>query len=994
MHTVLPAPFPFQSGYSYLSLTVNTMSVSYNIVEPASIIQNAQDTAIMELTMTANQNTNIWQGIKLNLTGNCVDNDISLVKIWKDLDGDGNFTSVDSTQDASGNYPGLISNGTENFSNKTCYITLKNPQIIPSTGTVNYFVTYTLNSLATVGDTVGLQIANTGYITVDTPGLVSFQKASPYQTPNIPIVQYANNVTFQPWPWQNISTSQDVLSGVNVTQGDTNVVVLKFRMQSNVSQAVWSKLRIQRIGSGASNQPAGGTNSDVQDVKIYADTDNSGTLSAGDTLISSGTDYFPADSAGPTLDINLTVPQSLKPSWQTYFVVYDISPTAYAGDSLGVEIAAPSWFTVAAPNNVAPFPTTAPFNSQGNFVSSLAQILPINVTVQGTSIAPLVNLPGTKDVGVLQLRFVPSAHSVTISSITIQQTGSIASNPSTVGYYLGLGDGDFERIKLWQDNGSGVFSSTADVCLCSIPNKRWLQINTPLLDPNTTSYFAGGIVTLQCGAQVGTSGQIFYVSVDIGTSDLGGKPTFGHTAGLQLVSYPAMNITPITAVSAGTNAFPYNSVNTSISDLNILAVNLRTDLPGINDAVWWNSNTTVNANWNVLKVQNANVSAYKAAIGTRPTTQDASSGLGSGGWASTASPAIQVNGLALTEPVVVFLADDFLATQTAGSVSVEYPTGHPNYGQDATAGFNISGGVGYIYIDKEIISFTGKATNVLNNITRGCFGTPIQNHYKGVQVTNGAYFFQVKAETDLAGETPVTWGVLRLDLSAPAAPTSVIPATAQLGAQPATKGIYQVVWTPTPNWKSGVSLYEIQERCDTNPVWKDVDFVGGSYFSINVGDGVAHDVNGNSVADNPRPQGHFYYYRIRAQNNAGTWGPWSAESAPATTGLPTSVISSVSNFPNPVDTRKGGELAKTNIVYILNQDAEVTITLYDLLGYLVNSWTFAAGSQGGSKGANRVQWDGSNGSGMKVAKGGYIAQIKVKSDQGVVTAIRKIGIIH
>ncbi|MFH1768192.1 MAG: FlgD immunoglobulin-like domain containing protein, partial [Candidatus Omnitrophota bacterium] len=189
-------------------------------------------------------------------------------------------------------------------------------------------------------------------------------------------------------------------------------------------------------------------------------------------------------------------------------------------------------------------------------------------------------------------------------------------------------------------------------------------------------------------------------------------------------------------------------------------------------------------------------------------------------------------------------------------------------------------------------------------------------------------------------------------------------------------------------------LYEIQERADTNPVWKTIEVVAGDRFSINIGDAYAKDADGNDIADAPRPQGHFYYYRIRSKNGASAWGEWSVPSAPATTSLPEEVITSVSNFPNPVDTRKGGEEAKTNIVYILNQDAEVTITLYDLLGYEVDSWSFGPASEGGKKGANRVQWDGTNGSGQKVAKGGYIAHIKVKSDRGVVTAIRKIGIIH
>ena len=106
------------------------------------------------------------------------------------------------------------------------------------------------------------------------------------------------------------------------------------------------------------------------------------------------------------------------------------------------------------------------------------------------------------------------------------------------------------------------------------------------------------------------------------------------------------------------------------------------------------------------------------------------------------------------------------------------------------------------------------------------------------------------------------------------------------------------------------------------------------------------------------------------------------------------VITNVSNYPNPFDSRKGGPEAETNIVYILNQDAQVTITLYDLLGYKVYEWTFSPSEEGGRKGANRVPWDGSNEAGQKVAKGGYIAYIKVQSDRGIVTTIRKIGVIH
>jgi hypothetical protein len=352
---------------------------------------------------------------------------------------------------------------------------------------------------------------------------------------------------------------------------------------------------------------------------------------------------------------------------------------------------------------------------------------------------------------------------------------------------------------------------------------------------------------------------------------------------------------------------------------------------------------------------------------------------------------VEIRGLALSEPLVVYLSEDLPASKGSGSIAVEFPEGHPKKNvANPTDGFDRAG---LLTIGEEIISYTDKTQNSFIGITRGVKETPVEDHFKGQQLTNNAYFFKVKAETDLAGETPQKWGVVRIDLTPPSSPSGVLPGPAKTGI-PAEEGKYEVSWTHARDFESGVEVYEIQERSDTNPVWKTVEIVAGDRFSINIGDGYAKDELGNNIVDQPREKGHFYYYRIRAKNAAGSWGPWSEQSAPAATSLPSEIISSVSNYPNPVDTRKGGEEAKTNIVYILNQDAEVTITLYDLLGYEVMTWTFSPGSEGGRKGANRVQWDGSNGSGDKVAKGGYIAQIRVKSDRGIVTAIRKIGVIH
>jgi flagellar hook assembly protein FlgD len=133
---------------------------------------------------------------------------------------------------------------------------------------------------------------------------------------------------------------------------------------------------------------------------------------------------------------------------------------------------------------------------------------------------------------------------------------------------------------------------------------------------------------------------------------------------------------------------------------------------------------------------------------------------------------------------------------------------------------------------------------------------------------------------------------------------------------------------------------------------------------------------------------------VRAKNKAGSWSQWSEASEAAVTGLPAEVISQVSNYPNPFDTRKGGEEGKTHITYILNQDADVTITLYDLLGYKVMEMVFGKGQPGGKQGPNDAEWQGKNELGDFVARGGYIAHIKAVGASGTKIAIRKIGVIH
>jgi hypothetical protein len=115
---------------------------------------------------------------------------------------------------------------------------------------------------------------------------------------------------------------------------------------------------------------------------------------------------------------------------------------------------------------------------------------------------------------------------------------------------------------------------------------------------------------------------------------------------------------------------------------------------------------------------------------------------------------------------------------------------------------------------------------------------------------------------------------------------------------------------------------------------------------------------------------------------------------PGMRAFPREIITDVINVPNPFDSRKAGLEGQTQISYTLAQDVPVQATLYDLLGNRVRRWEFASAENGGRAGANQFWWDGTNESGQKVSKGGYLAQIEIETSGTVATAIRKIGVIH
>jgi len=230
----------------------------------------------------------------------------------------------------------------------------------------------------------------------------------------------------------------------------------------------------------------------------------------------------------------------------------------------------------------------------------------------------------------------------------------------------------------------------------------------------------------------------------------------------------------------------------------------------------------------------------------------------------------------------------------------------------------------------------------------------------------------------------------RIDVTGPSAPGAPEPQVTK--GSPAGQA-YTLKWTSSSDAESNVASYEIQERVGENPVWTTVATIPGYKTGGSVNN--LYTIGDTTVpGEYLRPLGKYYTYRIRSWNYAGAASAWSAISTPAGTTIGSELISTVSNYPNPVDTRKGGVEGRTAITYTLNSDAEVIITIYDLLGYVVREFKFSNGSNGGQLGPNVVLWDGKNALGAFVSKGGYIVRVKASSSKGSKVITRKVGVIH
>jgi hypothetical protein len=967
-----PPVFPLTAGPNPIQQYPNIVTVSTASLTPiGGVNPGATNVPMMKLTLVTDVSSVQWLRLKLDRAGASTDADIKSVKVYYDINNLGTFNSGNLAQ-----YlllaPSTITFGGQG-SQGSLTIAFNTPQGLNATPR-NYFVVVDVSSSAVPGNTIVVRGIDNTYFSVNNPNTVAATS----------FASNALSIIAPPAAMNILAYSSAPTAAV---QGTSNIPMLSLAVWMSGYTGQWSSLALQRSGTGS--------DSDLGRIKLYRDDVGSGVLVPfADTVIASGT------FSGGTL--TLTFPaETLTVSTRTYFLTYDVAPTAGAGNTLGALIQTPGSFSIATPNSVSP----SGFPIQSGDLRVVATQNGVFVAFQDKTPGQL--LQGSTAQLMMSLTMNTTSNAVLLTGLNLQQTGTAPDSALT-------------RLRLYYDSAAtGVFDPAVDPVV--------IDVNNP---------FVNGTAILSFSSQqpVSTTNRRYFVALDVAAF-----ADFTKTIGVSLASATALTVpAPNYVVDSG---FPMNSsvvpivkvpeaLNISISSLLLSDV-----IQGSEDAV---AKLTVNAtrnrvSWDRLQVDRIGT-LVDAAITTvmlyRDVNNDSAVGAGD----------LVIGSATFSGGTTTIY---FSSAQTVGVSTVGYILAY-TLDVNATIGATLGGAVvnsGYFHISSPdsalstSLPFQTALVKVLDSktptqpvvlIADGSFtsafdslkfswtssvalGTIVGAQYAigttpggtdvvpytgmspapgtltatGLILTNGStYYVSARAVSSFGFTSTV-------GTSPSVIVDSVVPGKTPLPTVQLGNSSILLSWAPATAGASGIKGYIFEYRTGLSPQWFNIKtnattvVAGVETRQASVSSGFSTkpaDLVSPPYAASHLPSGTLYL-RVRAVSNAGLIGDPSDEVELQNGALPTEPLSQVSSYPNPFDSRTG----VATIVYTLNAAGALSVDIYSIWGSKVKSL-----SASGGPGTNTLTWDGTDSSGSKVAKGLYIAIFKANG--GSVTY--KIGVIH
>jgi hypothetical protein len=1015
---------PFQTNEHSIIASPRVLEVNPDDRAPVQEYQGTENVEMAALRLRATGYQIDWTKLLMYRTGTSIDEDVEAVKIYKDVTSTGTFEPQQDVLVASGAFTSgsLYLNFTTQYGTQTVTTT---PEY--------WFIVYDIAPDAEPGATIGISIGHESYFNVVVPHSVDGGGQLPFQTTEVQVMATVDVMNVAP---------AGAAPG-SVIQGDKNIHMMSLHMEANQNSVIWTGIDIHRNGPGTDN--------DVSAVKIYRESNGmpgiqtvspDGIIDA-DELTNYGTEVFINGTCNVVFDEAKyqTIPTA---PGEDYYVLVDVANMSAVGtDRLGIMLNDSTDIKILGLDDSV---------NMGAFPTELMDIeeYPDKVTItgirktDGQPYTPETSIQGQRDVEIERLRMTTRTNTnadpeseADMTQMRITLTGeALPEDIAAVKVYY-----DADRDSVLNPDKDTLISSGNDVFGSSDRSVNIVFAQAQVIRPAEKTFFIA--YDFSASAEpLRTAGAIFntgsfikielpnivmsYVDIDgDGVQDAGVENDIfpiesGYTTietmkmdldtiddapagarqgdiGVSMCKF-VINVSSITAEGAGGQ--PTLNYIRAIrqgtgTDSDIKAVSIYKDIDGDGELdpdndmlVSSGIDQFTSGTAQVTLSTNNVITEYEQTYFLAVDVHDSAKIGNFVGIKLETNENFIINITPLNRQLIPLEVDTPYFESSYMLIRHRYAPSTPkvNVNQWINSATTVQGSwESYTSAAKGITNslyWAGDGAASISSQQDAGGGTQGEATIPGLSLQHGQiYKFNVQTiATDINDNTHMSYvgsGDFRVDLNRPTSPGAPISDQQRQGE---VKVSYNVNWTPAydnvSNVESGVAQYEVQERKDTSPVWKTVKTVGGDE---------------NNVFFSNKPSGHFYYYRVRAQDNAGNWGEWSEISEAAATGLPSKVLSEVSNYPNPARFDKGDE--KTMITYILREPADVEIFLYDMMGYLVREWNFKKDDTGGKMGSNSFPWFGDNEIGAGVAKGGYILRIRVKSSEGTVEETRKIAII-
>ncbi|MBI5202111.1 MAG: hypothetical protein HY925_11035, partial [Elusimicrobia bacterium] len=977
------ANFPLGSANVAIQAFPDVVTGQSASLAPASAPSGQQDILVQKVVFKSTLVPVDITQAKVTRSGTVTDNEISDVRLWRDVNGDG---VLDVFSDV------LVTTQTGKFVSGLATLPLTGAQALPAGST--YLMLVSLSTNAVVGRNVAFSFQSDSLI-VASPSSVDYG-AFPLQTSSINVAK----------PIVTLDVLANNLAPGTTTQGQLNVPMLKLKMWSRAYFVEWNRLVMSRLGAGA--------DTDITNIRVFRDLNGDGLLqptgAGADVLVS-----VPGINTFNTGMVQIAMStQTITTSTATYFIAMDVSPTAPAGNSVAFQIASPSGVRLVPPDIVA-----APsFPVVSSFTAINPTITPVTVQIQ--DLAPPSLLQGTTNQLLASLVLNTTQYAALWRSLTVTQTGT-------------AGDNDIVALNVWKDtNGNFTFEPGTDTLLTAgsdrfVGGVATIQLaQSEIIDTTPRRYFLSADVNLYADTTRTFAAKIATAShVDIAA------PNYTHLTGfpvqmsniplakLQDKMYAAFTDLAPSAVNQGYESDMFkvqlwavrDRVYVSqlkvgrignITDADVVAVNLYNDVntngihdgvdtlvasttfiggqailrPAPNETITTSTRTyivTLSMAGNAVigrlagvEISNANYFTLPAPDIVAPVSAPTASALAT--VADARTPSLPV----VTIPASFskfFDHVDFVWVSTVGIgtiASAEYAIGTLPKGTDISGGF------------KPLPDTTGKVT--INGLNLG---------------TGSTFYMSVRTRSNFGMTSPVGCSQpLLVDFLPPGKPNATM-----------TQGDSNVLlsWTLPYVGPSGLLGFLLEYRSGKSPLWYNAKtkkalpealaFTPAGLNTLNAATQSAYYamalstadlVSGNSFTVDP-PAGTVYL-RMRSVSGSGVISDATDVTKVQLGALPKDGISEVSNYPNPFDSRK--EVTKFN--YVLSANSEVKIKIFNVFGTKVAELTAPAGGSGGVLGSNELAWNGTDDNGRPVAKGMYLAVIEA----GGARIVQKVGVIH